>query len=116
MGNNLKFITKKKCTSKADISISLVGKKELATSIILRNNADRSISTTDYLTVAISGERLYFKGTTAELGYKMSSHSSKLTKMVSIKDEELNEFALTHSGDYKLQFDRDIKLFYIDTE
>ena len=116
MNNDLKFITKKKCTSNADVSISLVGKKELATSIILRNNADRSISKTDYLVVAISGEKLYFKEAIAELGYKMSCHSSKMTKAVSIKDDELNDFALTHSGDYKLQFDREKNLFYIDTE
>lgn len=116
MSKKLVFITKKKNVSFADVSISLVGKKELATSIILRNGADRSISKTGFLSVAMYEDRLYFREETPESGYKISEHNSKTTRQVSIKDNALNDFTLIHAGDYKLQYDKELKLFYIDTE
>ena len=114
--SKLNFITKGKTTSHEDISISLVGKKETAVCIIFRNNADRTISKTDFVTVAISGEKLYFKGETEEIGFKMSKRCNESTAKTTIKNGDLIDFALTHSGDYKLQYDRELKLFYIDTE
>lgn len=116
MNEKLVFITKKNNTSKADVSISLYGKKKMATSIILRNNVDRSISKTSFLVVAVSGDRLYFREATEEEGYKISCTSSKTSKTTSIVDDALNEFALTHAGDYPLQYDKTLKLFYVDTE
>ena len=116
MGEKLSFITKKKNFSQTDVSLSVVGQKEMAVSITLRNCVDRNISSTAHLVVAISGERLYFKEETKEIGYKISSCSSKNTRVVSIKDDALIDFVITHSGDYKLLYDRELKLFYVDTE
>lgn len=116
MGRTLNFITKGKTTSKEDISISLVGKKETAVCIIFRNNVERSISKTDYVTVAVSGERLYFKGETEEVGFKMSKRANESTAKTTIKNEALIKFVTTHSGDYKLQYDRELNFFYVDTE
>lgn len=116
MNNKLNFIVKTKTKSNADISISLVGKKDAAVCIIFRNGTDRDISKTGYVTVAVSGERLYFKGETDEVGFKMSHKSSESTCKTIIRNDELIDFALTHSGDYRLKYDREMKLYYVDTE
>lgn len=117
MSEKLTFITKTtNRNSKQDISLSLIGKKKLSTSITFRNNVQRSITKTGYLVVAISGERLYFRESEPECGYKVSNSDSKSSVHTSITNEGLNDFSLTHAGDYPLQFDRELKLFYIDTE
>lgn len=111
----LNFITKQKnCTrSKEDVSISLTGKKKLSTSIILRNNADRKLTKSGYVVVAIDKDRLYFKESHQNEGYKLST-KAMTTSTFAINSEELNDFALTHSGDFPLLYDKENKLYYID--
>lgn len=116
MNSKLKFITKSKYTTFEDVSLTLVGKEKNATSIIFRNNIDRNISKTGYVTVAICGERLYFKEEESCIGYKIANSNSKSSKFTKIRNEELNEFTLNHSGDYRMQYDKELNLYYIDTE
>ena len=115
MGKNLNFITKTRYKSGEDISISLVGKKETAVNVIFRNNTDRTISKTGYVAFAIDGDLLYFKEETEELGYKMSRNDT-VNKTTQIRNTEIIDYAITHSGDYKLLYDRELKLFYINAE
>ena len=114
--DNLRFITKKKVLPKTDVSITIVGKKEAVVSIIVRNGKEKQITKTGYVSVAVSGDRLYFKEETEELGYKLTSKASKTTFQTSIRDDDLVDYAITHSGDYYLMFDKKLKLFYIDAE
>ncbi|MBR1737036.1 MAG: hypothetical protein IJ736_08480 [Firmicutes bacterium] len=80
-----------------------------------RNNADKKITHTGYLTVAILGERLYFKEMSEMVGYKLYKNSKKNT-YTGICNKGLFNWAVTHSGDYMLKFDRTIALYYVDTE
>lgn len=113
---NLKFITKKKDYPKEDVSINIVGKKEEVVSIILRNGKEKQISKTGFITVAVSGDRLYFKEETEQIGYKLTSKASRTTFQTSIRNDELLDYAITHSGDYYLAYDKKLKLWYIDAE
>lgn len=44
--------------------------KESVVSIIVRNQKEKLISKTGFISVAVSGERLYFKEETEQVGYK----------------------------------------------
>lgn len=113
---NLKFITKKKVYPNEDVSINIVGKKESVVSIIVRNQKEKLISKTGFISVAVSGERLYFKEETEQVGYKLTSKASKTTFQTSIRNDDLLDYAITHSGDYYLAYDKKLKLWYIDAE
>ena len=110
----LNFIVKRNKGSDKDISITTTGEKTVY--IVFRNNSDRRISRTGFITVAIFGERLYFKGTDKFLGYKIRSQKSKSTVCTSITNGDLYKWAVNHSGDYSLMLDKENKLYYVDTE
>lgn len=111
----LNFIVKGKSYSKADVSISLVGKTKKQVSITFRNNADKKITNSGYITMAVLGERMYFKEANDVLGYYLSD-SGKSNKFVCIRNKSVEDFAATHSGDYWLQYDKDRRLYFVDTE
>lgn len=110
----LNFIVKKSHNvSNKDVSITA---SKGTVYITFRNNADKQIGRTGFVSVAISGKRLYFKEADSSWGYKLRSEKSRTSVSTSIKNIQLNEWATKHSGNYILEFDRTIALYYVDTE
>ena len=115
----LNFIAKRaRNISDKDISITATNYRSERNSfyIVFRNNSDKQIGHTGFISVAMSGERLYFKEADETFGYKVRKNNSKSSVMTRIKHTDLYEWAVTHSGDYMLKFDRTIALYYVDTE
>lgn len=110
----LNFIIKKSHNvSDKDISITASGNRVYIT---FRNNADKQIGHTGFVSVAVQGDKLYFKEADSSWGYTIRSGKSRSSVSISIKNVQLYEWAVRHSGDYTLEFDRTIALYYVDTE
>lgn len=109
----LNFITKQTHRSRMDVSITLTGKNQ-QTNIVLRNGADRKITSTQHIAVAIAGERLYFREETPALGFKISAKGDN--RAVKFANNEINDWTATHAGDYPLEYDKENCLYFIDTE
>lgn len=109
------FITKRKNTAYTDVSISVVGKKRITVNITIRNDVEDKISRTGYMSVAIVKDRLYFREDDESLGFKLSK-SSKSSVNTQIYNDSLIEWAKTHEGDYRLEYDKVEKLYYVNAE
>lgn len=115
----MNFITKSKHQSKMDISISVSSgkaKEKDCTYITVRNGKAKKISKTGYASVAIDGEKLYFREESEEVGYKLSNSRSISNPSIKITNGALAKWAATHSGDYMLEYDSTRKLYFVDTE
>lgn len=119
----LNFITKKKnrtSTNDLDVSIKITNSKEerrrSCVQFAFRNNCARAISETDYIVVAIEGTRLYFKGETKELGFKLTKSTKETNRFTRIKDDHLTKWAKDKQGEYPLLFDKEHHLFFIETK
>lgn len=119
----LNFITKKKnrtSTDDFDVSIKITNSKEERkrsyVQFAFRNNCAKVISETDYIVVAIEGTRLYFKGETKELGFKLTKSTKESNCFTRILDKDLTKWAKDKQGEYPLFFDKEHHLFYVETK
>lgn len=119
----LNFITKKKNrTGKNDLDVSVKitnSKEERKRNYVqfaFRNNCFRAISETGFIVVAIEGTRLYFKGETKELGFKLTKSTKEANRFTRILDEDLTNWVKDRQGEYPLLFDKEHHLFFIETK
>lgn len=123
----LRFIKKNKLVGDGDVALSVVGdsnKGTRAVNITFRNNVSDFITggKSDYIVVAVSRNRLYFRTSTKEEGYKLSFSSKDLERGVTSKrtaiqcsvSKALSEFAEKNIGDHTLKFDHNRGLHYIE--
>lgn len=119
----LNFITKKKNrTGKDDLDVSIKitnskeERKRNCVQFAFRNNCVKAISDTGFVVVAIEGTRLYFKGETKELGFKLTKSTKESNRFTRISDENLMKWVKDRQGEYPLLFDKDHHLFFIETK
>lgn len=119
----LNFITKKRTRTSEndlDVSIKITNSKEERkrnyVQFAFRNNCAKAISETDYIVVAIEGTRLYFKGETKELGFKLTKSTKESNRFTRILDKDLTKWAKDKQGEYPLLFDKEHHLFFIETK
>lgn len=119
----LNFITKKRTRTSEDdldVSIKVTNSKEERkrdyVQFAFKNNCFRAISDTGFVVVAIEGNRLYFKGETKELGFKLSKSTKETNRFTRIKDDNLTIWVKDRQGEYPLLFDKEHHLFFIETE
>lgn len=118
--NNFNWIVKNN-RSNRDVSMTLVKSRDKQTvSFVFRNGTANAITTADskYVLLAIWNQRVYFKAGNEEIGFKMTSKNTKVERnyYTSVNNQELIKFAETHSGDYRMLYDKETQLYYIDTE
>lgn len=98
--------------SASDITISSAKTKNdrKQTNLTFRNNCFLKIAAGDYIVLAVTKTRVYFKEATAKDGFKLSkkyeSASSRYVRTVL----DLSEYV----GDYSLSYDGRLKAHYID--
>lgn len=119
----LNFITKKKNrTGKNDfdVSVKITNSKDERNrnyvQFAFRNNCFRAITETEFVVVAIEGNRLYFKGETKELGFKLTKSTKETNRFTRILDEDLTKWCKDRQGEYPLLFDKEHHLFFIKTK
>jgi len=124
----LRFIKKNRLVGDGgDVALSVIGNSNRGTravNITFRNNVSDFITggKSDYIIVAVSRNRLYFKVSTKYEGYKLSISSKDLergstSKRVAIQcnvSKALSEFVEKNMGDYTLKFDNNRGLHYIE--
>ena len=112
----LHFISKKRPYRRyaEDVNIKAVesnGRKGI--SIVFKNKAKERITKSGYLSLAITEDRVYFAEKTKDVGYK-ASNNGEYTFRANIVDEDLHTWAKAHEGSYPLEYDDELKYYYID--
>lgn len=120
---DLVFIKRKVGGLSNDISITVNGKdKKKSVSLYFRNGVENLITNgrTDYVVVAVLGNRLYFKKADPSEGYKICyQNRSDKSKRVQISGNvapHLLRFAEHSEGEYPLSYDNERNLHYIEAE
>ena len=114
----LHFISKKRPYRRyaEDVNIKAVesnGRKGI--SIVFKNKAKERITKSGYLSLAITENRAYFAEKTRDIGYKASKNGA-YTFRANIVDEDLHKWAMSHEGSYPLEFDEELKYYYINLD
>ncbi len=112
----LDFITKKRPYNRyrEDINIkAFENANRRGISIVFKNKAKERITKSGYLSVAVTEDRLYFAEMERETGYK-ASQNGEYTFRTNIIDNELYTWAKDYDGSYTLEYDEDLKYYYID--
>lgn len=115
----LDFVSKQKgyTRSRKDVTITLIKTNNRdAVSFVFRNGADKKISKSGHIVVAVEGDRMYFKGESERVGYKLVRIGDCDNIYCKISNEVLCNFAILHEGDYFLEFDPNYSLWYINCE
>lgn len=119
----LKWRTKQvhRCAnSSKNVSISLTkaGSKQKADTkilnIIIRDNLFKQLNS-DYAMFAVLKNRLYFKGTTAGMGYKIGVKNTSGYIQATLQPNEIAEFE-PFIGHFTWRYDEYYELYYIDIE
>jgi len=112
----MKFIEKERTVSKADVSV-YPQKNGNGVSFTFRNGAAMIMTKSGYIVVAMVGDKLYFKESTSDRGYKVTKKNQVKveSRYCYISNNDLRSWALTRKGDYRLHLDSKEKLYYIDT-
>ena len=117
----MEWITKKyaKVTSGgSDVTISIckqdIGQSRV--SVTFRNNVYAKITKNEYVAIAVSGARLYFREYSPAEGFKLTSYNKARTSCVFRIPESALDLSKTRisTGDYRLQYDPSMKMYYID--
>ena len=114
----LDWIIKGKCNLKEDVSITYVSRtdKKDVCNITFRNLVNKKITKTQYIEVAIVGNRMYFRETNEKLGFKISKKQDGINGYCSIRDRRALEFAKYNSGEFNILYDKENELFYIEND
>lgn len=110
--NNLKWVTKKHTQTfkrdLTDVSISIVqcdtAENGILTRFTFKNNSQFKLTNNGYIVFAKENNRVYFKGSNADEGFKLTYMNNFNTGV------DLSEFR----GNYSLLFDELTSLYYID--
>lgn len=112
--DELVWIKRKRIGSNAcDVSVSInnsTSHKRPSTAFCFRNNCHLQFTKNGLLTLAISGNRIYFKQEVQGLGYKLSDRNGARKACEFKIAMPLYDFV----GDYDLMFDKDMQLSYIE--
>lgn len=111
--------------SDMDVTVSLL--KDDSINITLRNNSiDRLLNIWNdgklvrYMLIAVVGDRMYLKGTNAKNGFAVNKNPQTENRYCRIAPsyhtEELKEWILNNEGSYKLKYDAEARLHYIEPE
>lgn len=113
----MEWITKLKAASlsNADVSITKTAKSnknKIRYALRFRNMSYAKITTTKKIVYALSGSKLYFKEGNEREGFSLNGFNidnTACSTMFTLLNDE-------YCGDYKLEYDKAEKLYYIDTE
>lgn len=110
----LDFITKKRTYHryKQDVNIRPINNTKKGISIVFKNKAKERITKTEYLSIAITDKRLYFAEMNRNEGYKATLNGAYAYR-TNILGEDLYEWAKENAGSYSLEYDEDLKYFFI---
>lgn len=121
----LNWVTKKHATAVngTDVSIRISGKgkakdpaKRAETkvlTIIFRNGLYKQFDS-EYIMFAVLKNRLYFKGTTAGMGYKITQKNTSGYMSATLQKEEIAEFeAFAFQRDFSLKYDDFMEMYYV---
>lgn len=112
----LNFITKKRPYNRYREDINLKpfeNTNRKGISIVFKNKAKERITKSGYLSIAVTDDRLYFSEMTKDIGYK-ASNNGEYTFRTNIIDDKLYSWAKDHEGSYVLEYDENLKYYYID--
>lgn len=121
----LNWVTKKHATAVngTDVSIKISGKGKAqdpaksqsakVLTCIFRNNLYKQFDS-EFLMFAVLKNRLYFKGTTAGMGYKITQKSTSGYLQATLQKEEIAEFeAFAFQRDFSLKYDDFMEMYYV---
>ena len=108
----MEWVKKKHCQTfkreSADVTISIIqcdtAENGIMTRLVFKNNCQYKLTTNGYIVFARENNRIYFKGSNADEGFKLSYMNSINTLV------DLSEF----KGGYMLNYDELLELYYID--
>lgn len=110
------WVTKGKASGnqlRGDVVLSLVNDDKKSPNIRFVKESWKKITKNDYFTFAIDGSRLYFKQEEPRYGFKLSGKENSLSKGTKLLPNKLKLTDL-ECGEYRLEWDRDLRLNYID--
>jgi len=116
--NDLVFVERQGRNQRTDnnvnVSLTLIGSGKHIALSIARDVCD-TIGTGDHITVARLGDRLYIKKADAKNGFKLQgkAHSSRMYVQIPMKSLNVKADWI---GDYRLWWNSERELFYIDNE
>lgn len=98
------------------LAISQDNTKNKRTSVIaFKHRSYSKITSTGYMVFAVVGTRLYFKSDTSSVGYKLSTfNKDKSSCHVKVDYASLPLDVKLEVGNYNLEWDRNLGLYYID--
>lgn len=111
----LDFVSKKRQYNRyrEDINIKALENTRKGITIVFKNKAKERITKSGYISVAVNENRLYFAEKSRYEGYKASKNGA-YTYRANIVDKILYEWAKAHQGGYTLEYDEDLKYYYIE--
>jgi len=116
--NDLNFVTRKgrnqRTGDNVDVSLTLIDKGNYMALSIARDVC-KLIGSGDHITVARIGDRLYIKKTDAVNGFKLQDKNHSARMYVQIPTKTL-KIKLDWVGHYRLWWNSERELFYIDNE
>ena len=102
----------------SDVSLSLSNPGINSGRVVIRfrNDVYLKITKNEFLKCGLQGTRLYFKETSPTEGFKLTSFNKNKSSCLTRISEELLPISDTkiELGDYKLQYDPNLKMYYID--
>lgn len=113
----LEFYSKKRAYRRYDGDVTIRAfdnNKRKGIGIIFKNKAKERITGTGYLSIATAENRLYFAEMDKETGYK-ASNNGEYTFRTNIIDTGLYIWAKEYAGTYQLEYDEELKLYYVNT-
>lgn len=121
----LNWVTKKHAVAVngTDVSIRISGKGKAkdpekskdskVLTIVFRDNLYKQFDS-EYLMFAVLKNRLYFKGTTPGMGYKITQKSTSGYMQATLQKEEIAEFeAFAFQRDFSLKYDDFMEMYYV---
>lgn len=96
--------------SKCDVSVTLGADKKI--NITFRNDTWEIISSTGHAQVAVCKNRILFREANESEGYKFTRSGNTPSRYIFVNSTADSEFI----GDYDLQYDDFLELYYIDKE
>ena len=116
----LNFVKRKVGMISSDVALRIYKSKSKADAVCISfyNEVETFVTAgkSDYIVVAVLKDRLYFKVSNANEGYKLSTSKEHLSKRIQISSRvcpSLARFVEINEGEYPLKFDPDRGLHYI---
>ena len=115
--NDLNFAVKNSGGSRTqntiDVSVTMIDSRTNV-AFSMSQKAVAMLGNAEYITAAKSGSKLYFKPCGVKYGFKLSGKPEQGRKMVRIPAGQLSMAHENWIGYYRLLWDKERELFYID--